>query len=187
MIKVLGSTTLSFMFPADQEIAYQYYLDMGRIVQFLPHISLISASDSNFFRLAYETVELGAYHIRILCDVEIIRDTDSKLLQFQPVELPPEVPTKSGFNSASGRGYYRSESYFMPEGEQTRIEYHLQLNANLPTPLALKVVPTSVLNKIARNITNGRIKEIAGGFIEGSVAYFPQWLQEKRKHLEENA
>jgi len=183
MIKVLGSTTLSFMFPADQETAYQYYLDMGRIVQFLPHISMVSANDRNFFRLAYETVELGVYHIRILCDVEAIRDADGDLLQFQPVELSPDVPAKSGFNSSSGRGYYRSESYFIPEGEQTRIEYHLQLSADLPTPLALKVVPISALNKIAQNITNGRIKEIAGGFIKGSVAYFPQWQQEKHKHL----
>lgn len=180
MITVLGSTKLSFMFPTDRETAYQYYLDMGRVVQFLPHISMVSANGSHFYRLAYETVELGAYHIRILCDVEAVHDASYELLRFQPVELSPDVPAKAGFNSAVTRGFYRSESYFVSEGEQTRIEYSLQLHADLPTPIALKVVPGSVLNKIAQNITNWRIKEIAGGFIEGSIAYFPQWLHENQ-------
>jgi hypothetical protein len=61
------------------------------------------------------------------------------------------------------------------EGEQTRIEYELDLQAELPTPLALRVVPGGVLNRISYNITNWRIDEIAGGFIENSIAHFPQW------------
>ncbi len=177
MIRVLGSTTLSFMFPAERETAYRYYLEMSRVAQFLPHIHLISANGNNTFRLAYETTEVGAYHIRILCDVQAVTDSNHEVLTFEPVQHPPNIQPKSGFNSALTRGFYHSKSRFFAEGDQTRIEYHLDIQADLPTPHALKIVPAAVLNKISQNITNWRIKEIADGFIENSIAAFPQWLQ----------
>lgn len=175
MIDVVGSAKLSFMFPAPRETAYQYYQDMGRVVQHLPHIHLISILDDETFRLMYDTVELGAYRIRILCDVQAELDETRQLLRFNPVAKSPHIEMKAGFKSATARGYYASNSYFVSEGEQTRIEYELDLQAELPTPLALRVVPGGVLNRISYNITNWRIDEIAGGFIENSIAHFPQW------------
>lgn len=181
MIEVVGTTQLSFMFPADRITAYAYYLDMGRVVRSLPHIQFISAGLENSYRLAYDTIELGAYHIRIICDVQAETDDTAQVLRFLPVEHDPQITDKASFNSATARGYYYSASHFFDEGEQTRIEYQLDLKAALPTPLALRVVPGKVLNKISYNITNWRIKEIAGGFIEDSITRFPQWLQETNK------
>ncbi len=178
MIQVVGTTQLSFMFPASRPTAYAYYLDMQRIAQSLPHIQFISANADHSYRLAYNTIELGAYHIRIICDVQAEVDTTWQLLRFLPIEQNPPVATQSGFNSATARGYYYSVSRFFDEGSQTRVEYQLDLKADLPTPLALRVVPEKVLNKISYSITNWRIKEIAGGFIEDSIARFPQWQQE---------
>ncbi|MCA9978016.1 MAG: hypothetical protein R3E31_13440 [Chloroflexota bacterium] len=178
MIQVGGTTKLSFMFPANRDIAYAYYLDMERVVRSLSHIEFISAGPNGSYRLAYNTIELGAYHIRIICDVQAEIDETGQLLRFLPVEQAPQISPKSGFNSATTRGYYYSASRFFDEGEQTRIEYQLDLKAELPTPIALRVVPEKVLNKISYNITTWRIKEIAGGFIEDSIARFPQWQQE---------
>ena len=177
MIQVVGSTNLSFMFPADRKTAYAYYQDLGRVVNHLPHISLKHVGpDEGQFRVMYETVEMGAYHIRILCDVQADLDETCQVLRFVSVENPPPVAAKSGLNSATARGYYDSDSLFFDEGDQTRIEYSLRLSTDLPTPIALRLVPDKVMNKIADNITYWRIKEIASVFIEKSVAAFPEWL-----------
>ncbi len=174
MIEVRGSTQLSFLFPANWQTAYCYYQEIEKIVLFLPHIRLLGANGGSVFRLAYETTELGAYHIRIICDVEAIFDRENRLLAFLPAEYPPVIPDEAGFRSATTRGYYQSQSYFFAEGQYTRIEYHLKLQADLPTPRALRPLPTAVLNKISHNITHWRIQQIARGFIENSIAAFQQ-------------
>lgn len=181
MIDVVGSTHLSFMFPAPPETAYRYYQDIERVVEHLPHIHLARVLGNDTFRLMYDTVELGAYRIRILCDVRAELDDSYGLLRFAPVEKSPAVVPKAGLNSVTARGYYASNSYFTSEGDQTRIEYELDLRAELPPPLALRLVPAGILNRISANITNWRIKEIAGGFIESSIAHFPEWQQARWK------
>jgi hypothetical protein len=85
------------------------------------------------------------------------------------------VKTKSVFNMTSAYGRYTSTSIFFPDGDRTRLEYSLELAAELPKPWATKFVPDGIMEAIAHNITNHRIHEIASGFILKSALDVPAW------------
>ena len=175
MIQVIGSTNLTFTFPAERSVAYEYYRNIPRLVSYLPHIQLVQTDGENHYRMLYNTIELNIYHIRIYCDVRVEFSLHEALLRIVPVERFPRVKPKSSLNSATTQGIYHSESRFYDEGTQTRIEYTLHLEADLPTPAGLRLVPNGVVGMITDNITKRRIKEIAGGFITNSITAFPAW------------
>ena len=56
----------------------------------------------------------------------------------------------------------------------------LELKAALPKPLGLSLVPDAVMNQITHSIADWRIHEIAGGFIDRSIAAY-QTLPARRE------
>lgn len=175
MITINGSVQRSFVFPADIPTAFDYYKDMSRTLNFLSHISILDRYDEERYRVLYKTTELSIYRVRIICDIQVESDPYNGLLLIHPICESYPVKTQSGLYSLSGQGLYSSESNFTSEGDQTRIDYKLELHASLPVPLGLRFMPGAVINSIARNITQWRINEIAEGFIERSVrAFVPQ-------------
>jgi hypothetical protein len=183
MIRVAGSTRRSFAFPAELPIAFAFYSDLSRVLNYLPHIFLVQAYDYDQFRMLYSTTELGMYHIRIFCDLQAQLDEEERVLLIKPLDASPPVRAKAGFKSATAQGYYYSESVFHATGDETVIDYRLQLRAALPTPLGLRFMPGAVINRIAHNITRWRIREIVDGFIERSIDAFPFWLEEMKERL----
>lgn len=181
MIEVAGSYHRSFTFPAELPLAFTYYGDLGRILPYLPHILLVQAYRYDQFRMLYSTIELGMYRIRIFCDLQAQLDERGRALQIRPMKGVPRVKAKAGVKSATAQGYYSSKSVFHAADKETVIEYSLGLHANLPTPLGLRFMPGSMVNRIAHNITRWRIREIADGFIERSLDAFPFWLEELRQ------
>lgn len=183
MIEVAGSTHRSFTFPAELPIAFAYYGDLGRVLNYLPHIFLVQAFKYDQFRMLYRSTELGMYHIRIFCDLQAQLDEKERVLRMRPLNIPSSVQASAGVKSATTHGAFSSTSTFHAAGHETLIEYSLELRADLPTPLGLRFVPGSVVNRIAHNITRWRIREIAEGFIERSIDAFPYWTAEmKQKH-----
>jgi hypothetical protein len=178
MIKIAGSVHRSFTFPAELPLAFTYYSDLGRILTYLPHISLVRAYAYNQFRMLYNTTELGTYRIRIFCDLQAQLDGKGHALLIKPLDIAPPVEPEAGLRSSMAQGFYSSRSVFRDKGDKTRVEYNLRLWANLPTPLGLRFMPGSVIGRIANNITNWRMREIADGFIERSIDAFPHWLAE---------
>jgi hypothetical protein len=176
-IKIAGLARRSFLFPAELPMTYAYYGDVGRLLNFLPHICLVRDYGPDRFRLLYNTTELGTYHVRIFADVQTTLDKGWVLRVHHLDGLSP-VKTQAGVNSTTAQGYFSSRSVFRDEGDRTRIEYSLRLQAMLPTPLGLRLMPGMMINSIAKSITRTRIREIAEGFIERSVAAFPHWLGE---------
>ena len=181
MIRVAGSVHRSFVFPAELPLAYAYYADIGRVLSYLPHICLVRTFAPDQLRLLYRSTELGLYHIRIFADVQTLLE-DGHVLHVRPLRGQPPIRPEAGAQSAAAQGVFASRSIFRDAGSQTRIEYELQLRADLPTPLGLRVMPGLVVRSIARSITNMRIREIVEGFIERSVDAFPHWLEELRNH-----
>jgi hypothetical protein len=181
MIKVSGSARRSFVFPAALPLAYAYYADIGRVLSYLPHICLVRAYSPDRLRLLYRSTELGIYHVRIFADVKTSL-TDGRILSIHPMDDIPPVKAAADIHSMAAQGCYSSKSVFHAEGSQTRIEYHLQLQANLPTPLGLHFMPSLVVNRIAGSITRMRIREIVEGFIDRSTDAFPYWLAELQNH-----
>jgi len=178
MIIVEGSTSRSFTFPADLPLAFAYYTDLNRILTYLPHIYIARTYDDNQLRMCYNTIELGTYKVNIFCDLRAEMAAEERVLRVFPLKGVTPVKTKATFRATTAPGRFFSESLFFDEGEQTRIEYRLKLQAELPSPTGLRFVPTSVINGIASSITHRRIKEIADGFVRRSIDAFPEWLGE---------
>jgi hypothetical protein len=177
MIKVAGSALRSFTFPGELPVAYAYYADVGRLLSYLPHIFLVRAYGSDRFRLLYSTTELGTYRIRIFADVHTTLE-EGWVVRVRPMEGIPPVKAEAGFRSSTTQGYFASQSVFQDNGDKTQIKYGLQLRAELPIPLGLRFMPGMMVDRIARSITNMRIREIADGFVERSTDAFPYWLAE---------
>jgi hypothetical protein len=177
MIKVSGSARRRFVFPAELPIAYAYYGDVSRLLNYLPHIRLVRAYGPDRFRLMYSTTELSAYHIRIFADVQTTLD-EGWVLRVHPLDGIEPVKTEVGVHSSTTQGFFSSESFFRDEGSETEVEYSLQLQARLPTPLALRFMPGILVDRIAKSIVSMRIREIAEGFIEHSIFAFPHWMDE---------
>ncbi len=181
MIKISGSARRSFIFPAELPMAYAYYGDVSRLLNYLPHICLVRAYGPDRFRLLYSSTELGIYHVRIFADVQTTLD-EGWILRVHPLDGIPPVRAHAGVNSVTAQGLFSSQSFFLGVGDRTRIEYSLQLRARLPSPLGLRFMPGAMVGRIAQGITNMRIREVVEGFIEHSVAAFPHWMDEMRNH-----
>ena len=169
MIQVAGSVSRSFLFPASREIAANYYQDFKRVVKHLSLISMVKQIEADKFRVMYNSTELGIYNIKIYCDVQTIFDENESVLIVQTIDDHPKMPAKSGWNSSEAHGAFASQSVFYKEGDQTRIEYKLHLRAVVPPPLALRVVPTGVLDQIAGNITAWRMDTIVDQFVRSTI------------------
>jgi hypothetical protein len=178
MMTIAGSAQRSFTFPAGLPTAFAYYSDIERILPYLPHIYLTRSYDSHHFRACYTSTELGIYHIHIYCDLEARFDKETRAIRMKPFEGAAPVKANAGMSTASGQGFFSSQSLFYPAGNQTRVDYSLHLQAQLPTPLGLRLMPGRVVDTIAARITRIRIHEIAQGFIERSIRAFPDWLAE---------
>lgn len=177
MINITGSIKRSFLFPAVPNVALTYYSDISRVAHFLPHISLVHIYAVNQVRVLYETVELGAYTIQIYSDLESNVDRKQKLLNVYPVKIQTAapIPTETTMRHSTGHGLFAIDTQFFDLGNQTRIEYTIRLKANLARPLGMRLMPKRVVKRIAQSITDGRIREIADGFIKASVDAFPEW------------
>ncbi len=183
MIEIAGSARRTFLFPADVPTAFAYYSDTSRILSYLPHICVARAYGYDQFRLLYSTAELGIYRIRIFCDLHAKLDAKSgwHAIYISPLQDISPVKAEAGLNSSTAQGYYTSTSIFRAEGDRTRINFSMTLEARLPPPRALRFVPVGVVNGIARSITRSRIREIASGFIQRSIDAFPYWLEEMQQ------
>ena len=173
MIKISATYHHNFTFPADLDACFAYYSRLSQTLSFLPHISIVKSYREDQFRVLYSTTELGIYRVNIYCDLQLNADSAEYRLVIQPLENGTS-PTKTSFGlySLTGQGYYSSESILSRDGDQTAIDFRLQLHSSLPVPLALRLMPENVISKIANEITHWRMREIADGFMRRSIQAF---------------
>jgi hypothetical protein len=172
MISITGSIHRSFVFPADRPTAFDYYSDWRRTLGYLTHISFHPQSNNQHYRMLYSTTELGIYQVKVYCYVVTNLDRDSWTIYIQPLEEMTAPVRNAGLYSMKSNGFYSSQSIFHELGEQTKIEYRLNLSADLPAPYALRFMPKPILQNIAQNIAQRRIEEIVEKFIQQSIAAF---------------
>lgn len=181
MIKLAGSAHHAFYFPAPLAEVYSYYSDLPYIFTYLPYISMISQTGDQF-RMLFSSTELGAYTIRIYCDMRATLDGGRRLIRIVPAEALPPIQPSASFNSTTGRGYFSFQSIFTATGDKTLIEFKLQLQARLPRPGGMKFMMGSMVNSVAKNITDRRMTEIIEGFVEQTAEAYPLWLHRRNSH-----
>ena len=169
MIALAGAAHRSFVFPARLLETCAFYQDVGRQLDFLTHIRKVKTYAPDRFRVMYNCVEPGNVHVRIYCDVQARYEPQRRRLTLRPIaELPPVAPRVT-LRSIVAQGQFASETTFRPAGTRTRVEFHMTLNARLPKPWVLGLVPDAVLEHVALEITHRRVDEIAGRFTERSI------------------
>lgn len=179
MIKIDSTVNFSFLFPAERAVAYEYYSDIRRLVSYLKHMALVESGSNDIYRLYYNTVELGTYHIHVYLDVRLELCPEAYQIRLLPIKSENPVKTEVSLNATTTYGYYSSEAHFHSLGNETRIEYLFKLRARPPRPKAMRFMPRRMVDRIAQDITNHRVKEIANSFVDDSIDAFPLWLAEQ--------
>lgn len=177
MIKISGHINRSFVFPASLDSAFDHYRDIGQLITYLPYISIVDlGEEGSQLRTLYSTKELGTYDINILCDLDFEVDQGNYTLRVSAVDRLPAIQPQASIRSTKSRGYFSCLSTFSPGPtyEETVIDYQIAIKAKLPTPKGLRLMPGRVISGIVSGITNGRMKEIADGFVQNSIAAFQQ-------------
>ncbi len=180
MLKIAGSNSRTFTFPADVDTALCYYRDIPRLITFLPHIELHEIFADNQYRMVYSAKEMGAYTITIYADVQATVLEREGIIRILPLNGHKPMKSRASFNATQVQGYYASEGIFIPEGDKTLIEYTFELLAEPPRPKGLRFMPGVMVDGIAQNITHWRVREIVDGFIANSLAAFPTWQEARR-------
>ncbi len=175
MIDIEASFQRTYLFPADTPSCFAYFSNSGQILNYLPHISIIHTYLPDQYRVSYHATEMGIYRILVICDLQIFSDVVEKVLTVRPLkDQTPKVQPNVGLYSLTGQGLYHSTSVFHPDGDKTLIDFSLQLEASLPVPFGLKLMPDSLLSTIASEITQWRIREIGDGFMQRAVIAYSQ-------------
>lgn len=176
MLTITGTAHRAFVFPADPQTTLAYYFHLERIVAYLPHITLLTTHDPNHITLMYQSEELQAYTITIHCDLLATISDNGRSMLVRPVPPQKPIAAEATLTQTRGPGHFTMDAHFSesPSGH-THIDYTLQLEAKLPRPRGMRLMPRRIVNRLAAQITNGRITEIADGFIEQTIAAYPAW------------
>jgi hypothetical protein len=170
MIHIAGAHTCTFPFPAPLPLAYDYYSQVERLLGYLPHISIDTHFSQSRYRLEYHSFELGLYQVQMFCDVEVVLNSIQTRLEILPIKnMNWPVRPSASLYGLTGMGEYASSSTFSAQGAGSQIEFNMRLSADLPAPLGLRLMPGSLITRIAKGIVERRIREIADGFIERSI------------------
>jgi len=169
MIPMAGSAERSFVFPADLPAAFAFLGDVKRSFAFLPYISIADCYSDSQYRLHYRALEAGFYWVDIFCDVQVTREEDPCSLTIRTLPGKSPVDSVARWNAMICQGTYESQSLFHRDGQNTRVDFSIQLAASLPVPVTLRLVPPALVSKSTHNIHQQRIEEVSRGFIERSI------------------
>ena len=183
MITLNGTIQRRFYFPADPLTALVYFSDLSRVTYHLPHIGVVEAYSADRVRIRYQTVELGAYTINIVCDLDSRVDVEKREIVIAPLEGCADVAQEATLNATTGYGYYSSFARLFPDEDGTGIDYHFEFKAQLLRPRGLRMMPKRVVDRIAHSISLGRVEEIAEGFMENAVEAFGDWWASQPRDL----
>jgi hypothetical protein len=183
MITLNGKIHRQFYFPADPYTSLIYFSELSRVTPLLPHITVIENYTSEKVRIRYQTVELGAYTINIICDLVSTVDVEKMEISIGPLSGCQEVKSESTLNATTGYGYYASHAKLYEEEDGTGIDYDFQFKAELQRPRGLRMVPKRVVDRIAQGISSERVEEIVEGFVENAYDAFPDWHAQQPRDL----
>lgn len=157
----------------------RYFGVLSQMIQHLPHIEIVEVYSPAEVRVLYSTLELGAYTINIITDLECLVDESNMSILIRPLKGKEPVKGEASLNSTIGYGYFTSATYMEDSENGTLIDFRLKIVANLPRPRGLRMMPGRVVNRIASSISQGRVNEIMEGFMTSAIDSFPAWAAEQ--------
>lgn len=185
MITLDGTIQRRLFFPADTQTTLLYFSDLGRVIYFLPHISVVETFDDDSIRIRFQTVELGAYTINVFCDLTCETLPEELSIKVGPPQGTIPVKSESTLNSCRAHGLFTSEAFLFAEDDGTGIDFRFRFRAELPRPRGLRMVPKRVVDRIADSISQGRLEEMVEGFMAGAMKSFPDWYENNGAQIAE--
>ena len=184
MITLNGIIQRQFYFPADPLTTMVYFSDLSRVAFHLPHITVTENYTANRVRIRYQTVEIGAYTINIICDLELTVNVADNVIRVDPLPGCAPVESEATLNATTGYGFYPSPARLPPaEDDGTTIDYRFHFESRLERPRGLRMMPRRIVDRIAQSISLCRVEEIAEGFMESATDAFPDWLAKQKRSL----
>lgn len=174
MIYVAVSVQRSFRFPADLPTTCAYFRDFARVLGFLTPLRLVKTYAPDQYRILYSVTESGLYQLAFYCDLQVHYDQRQRTLYVTPLAGIAPVQAKVRLNSLTGQGYYSSQSIFHASGNQTRVDYDVDITATVPKRLEWSLIPDRIIEHVATNRTRQRLNDMTDQFIARSIEEFRQ-------------
>jgi hypothetical protein len=170
VIQVAARIQRSFACPADLTATSAFFRDFGRVLDYLPHLRLVTTYGPDQHRVLFTATEAGLYRLAFFCDIQIEYDPEALTLRIAPLVGPPPVPPQAHLGSLTGQGYYASAAVFRPGGASTGVDYAVEIRATIAKRLEWRLIPDSTVERIANARTRQRLSEITDEFTMRVVA-----------------
>lgn len=169
MISIAVSAQRTFTLPADLATTTAYFRDFERTIRDLQYLSLVKTYAQDQYRILYSAAEAGIYHVAFCCDIQVDFDEINQIIRVTPLVGIPPAPPKVTVNSLSGQGYYASQSIFRNAGLNTHVAYEVEIKAQVPKRLELKLVPDQVIKRMIEDRVRHRLQAITDSFIHHTM------------------
>jgi hypothetical protein len=179
MISIAVSAQRVFTLPADLATTMAYFGDFERTIRDLDHLSLVKTYAKDQYRILYSAAEAGIFRVAFYCDLQVQFDILNQAIRVMPLPGIPPVSPKVTISSMTGQGYYTSQSFFQSAGPNTVVQYAVEIKAEVPKRLELKLVPDQVVKHVVENLVSQRLQAITNGFIVRSTEGLLQAAQDQ--------
>lgn len=164
VISVLVTAKKEFSLPADLAATTAYFRDFSRTLADLPHLTLVSRHGPSRYRILYTAAEAGVYRVALYCDLQVRFDEFDRSIRVTPLGGIPPVPPSAAVGSLVGQGRFSSLSFLRSVGSRTDVDYSVQIEAELPKPVELGLVPDRMVERLVERVVRRRLREITDAF-----------------------
>lgn len=179
MISIAVSIRRTFTLPVDLVAARRQFRHFRRVLRYLPDIRLVRTYARDQYRILYSATHAGVYRVDLYSDVRAWFDQADDALCVTPLQGIAPVASRVTPASLTGQGEYSSRLSLRAAGACTDASYEVQINAALPKPAGLRLVPNAAVRLLLQRAVQRRVREITDAFIQRSTARPPR---QRRSH-----
>lgn len=166
MLSITASERRNFHLNAPLDRCEAHFSDFAQMLEDLPDVRLVQTRAPGRHRVVYRVTIANIYQVSLYSDVRARFDTRARALVVEPDERHTTVLPKATLVSLTGQGEYRSRLTLRPSGEGTYVSYQVSLSAEVPTPVALRLLPAAVARRAVRSVVSERLQHTIDQFIQ---------------------
>lgn len=170
MLHISVSNHRKFEIACDVATVEKHFSDFERMVEDLPDLKIVRAWGPKQYRIRYKSNTNKVYTVNLISDVQARFDPVSHALLVSPLRGHPSVSAKATLRSLTGQGDYTSRLVFHSKKGGTVVDYDLSIDASIPKPVRLSLVPDSVARILIQAVVKYRVQEIADLFVNRTVS-----------------
>ena len=180
MISIAVSIRRAFTLPVELAAARRQLRDFRRVLRYLPDIRLVRTHALDQYRILYSATHAGVYRVDLYSDVRAWFDQVDDALCVTPLQGIAPVAPRVTAASLTGQGDYSSRLSLRSAGACTDASYEVQINAALPKPAGLRLVPNAAVRLLLERAVRRRVQEITDAFIRRLTARPPPRQRKSR-------